>query len=426
MGNQAFRRPPQSKPWRCFGEAARGLGRWVLTACLFLVLPAIADPRAPPLPEIQKLLEAEWLVTADVDWSTVRDIQGLVEALTNADSFASWEPAPTLEAEVHRPPQGSGVGAELTLEDGRAYLLPRQGGPLARLGLAETVELLAVDGIAVDASETATGVARLLRGEPGTHSSLTVRSPSSGLQWDAQVHRETLRHLDVELWVAGPVSLLRILEFVPHKTRNSLHATLQLLGPETEVAVIDLRAAGGGELYEAIDAADLFLEPGLDLLQLERRSGEIRVIRSTARGMHAPALVLLVGPQTASAAEIFAGILQHHGRAILVGDRTFGKCRSQTERRLSDGSLLRFSNLELRFPDGSTCSGGGLTPDQAWDPPEVWLEDLRIAVRNILGSRTRGNADTRGHVRTEIENSPAIGASRILARFQKQQDISGL
>ena len=415
--------PRLSRQWVC--AVVRLLGVLGMSASLGFMVAATADTRDPPLPEIQMLLETEWLVTTDVDWGALRDAEGLMAALSGADAFAAWEPASALEAESARLSRGSGVAADLTLEDGRAYLLPRQGGPLARLGLVETVELLAIDGMEIDASEEATSVARRLRGEPGTRAALTIRSPSSGRHWDAHVLREAFRPLDVELWVAGPVSLLRILEFVPHRTRNSLHATLQLLGPETEVAVLDLRAAGGGELYEAIDAADLFLEPGLDLLQLERRNGEIRVIRSAARGVNTPALVLLVGPQTASAAEIFAGILQYHGRALLVGEHTFGKCRSQSERRLSDGSLLRFSNLELRFPDGSSCSGVGLSPDESWDPPDVWLEDLRHAVRKVVGSWLRRDADTRGHAQTEEDRSPVIGASSMIARLQRERDIGG-
>jgi carboxyl-terminal processing protease len=90
-------------------------------------------------------------------------------------------------------------------------------------------------------------------------------------------------------------------------------------------------------------------------------------------------LVLWVGPGTASAAEIFAGILQQHGLAHLVGTRTFGKCSTQTDVALSDGSVLRLTNREVLLPDGAGCSGTGLSPNVAVDGNAL-LDDARLLV----------------------------------------------
>jgi len=76
-------------------------------------------------------------------------------------------------------------------------------------------------------------------------------------------------------------------------------------------------------------------------------------------------LTILVGVDTASAAEIFAGILQKAGRANLVGRHTRGKCVSQTDFTLTDGSILRLTNLQVFFSDGSTCQGKGLVIKQS-------------------------------------------------------------
>ena len=94
-------------------------------------------------------------------------------------------------------------------------------------------------------------------------------------------------------------------------------------------------------------------------------------IRAPQGKTYSMPLTLLVGPDTASAAEIFAGILRRHERGLLVGQTTYGKCASQTDARLSDGSVLRYTNREVLFPDGDTCTGKGLTPDLAVSDEEM-------------------------------------------------------
>lgn len=225
----------------------------------------------------------------------------------------------------------------------------------------------------------------MLRGAPETAVSLLFASPTTDERWEARLFREPIRPLDVELWHAGPVGIVRILEFRTHRTRSALHATLDLLGPGTRLVVVDLRGAGGGDLHEALDAADALLPTGVELLRMRKGFGTETVAVSSIPGLRVPPLVLLVGPETASAAELFAGVLQFHGRAWLAGQPTYGKCSSQTTRRLSDGSRLRFTNLELHFPDGSTCNDVGLSPDQPWGPPRgVMAADLVAAVDELL------------------------------------------
>jgi carboxyl-terminal processing protease len=169
--------------------------------------------------------------------------------------------------------------------------------------------------------------------------------------------------LDVEVWKHGEIAVLRITAFRGGRTRTALETTLNMVSNDAARIVIDLRYAGGGDLFEAIDAAALLVERGSLLGVLHGREGDPRPVYSVIHSRPRPPVVMFVGPDTASAGEIFAGILQFHQRSVLIGRPTFGKCSSQTERSLRDGSVLRFTNLEFRFPDGSTCSGVGLKPD---------------------------------------------------------------
>ncbi len=389
--------------------------RVFIAASVWLVF-AAAHAEGPKLPleEIRNVLESEWIVSAEPEWGGVGDESGLRTLLRSADPFADWSQPTEDDRGTDAGHALAGIGAELGVDAGRVYLLPRQVGPLARLGFSERLELLAIDGHAVVAADTVEGIGRLLRGVPETPVSLILASPASGERWETRIFRESLRPLDVEVWHAGPVSILRILEFNSRRTRSALLATVDLLGHSTRVGVLDLRGASGGDLHEALDAADALLPEGLELLQMRTRYGEEQMAVSSVPELASPPLVLLVGPDTASAAEIFAGVLQFHGRALLVGQRTRGKCSSQVVRRLSDGSHLRFTNLELSFPDGSSCSEAGLTPDKKWLAPDgVMTDDLIAAVEHMVQGLedilpNAGAAiaeDHRGHLGLQDPNS---------------------
>ena len=90
------------------------------------------------------------------------------------------------------------------------------------------------------------------------------------------------------------------------------------------------------------------------------------------RPLPVKALLVLIGPATASAAEIFLAALTHYTHAVLVGQKTFGKCTSQTYIKLSDGSALKLTNLKILNPRREFCNGQGLTPDVAVTDEELY------------------------------------------------------
>ncbi|MDZ7762323.1 MAG: S41 family peptidase [Desulfovermiculus sp.] len=147
------------------------------------------------------------------------------------------------------------------------------------------------------------------------------------------------------------------------QTRSALKASIDFLDIQESPLIIDLRESGGGDLFEALDCAGLFVPQGKSLGGLmTRESGKSMVFSPPGDKVSMP-VVLLVGPDTASAAEVFAAALAYHGRARLVGRPTFGKCTTQTEVKLSKGSVLRFTNGRILAPEGQECWSSGLVPD---------------------------------------------------------------
>ncbi|AGA34172.1 Carboxyl-terminal protease [Thioalkalivibrio nitratireducens DSM 14787] len=335
------------------------VGRRLLLFGLLVGLAAGAQPMpAAPLGEIREILGRELLPEPDAAVLEALAFDDLRGDLRQLDPYADWFPAPG----TGDMPAGAGIAAELEVDPDGTWLLPRQGGPLAQAGFRDRVQLLAVGGRSVSGLD-AVQVAGLVRGEPGSRVRLLLVRPGEPLRYDVTLLREHARLLDVERWDVGGTTVLRITDFAAGRTRTALAATLERLPGGDDPVVIDLRYAGGGDLYEAIDMAGMLLEPGTELCSVRGRGETAATYHATRGSPNGPPLFLLVGPATASAAEVFAGILQFHRRARLAGQPTFGKCQAQTERRLSDGSLLRFTNREVHFPDHSTCTGAGLVPD---------------------------------------------------------------
>jgi carboxyl-terminal processing protease len=145
--------------------------------------------------------------------------------------------------------------------------------------------------------------------------------------------------------------------------------------------VLDLRGNPGGLVSAAVEIADMWLDEG-DILIEERADGS-RSTFAAERGQIADdaPLVVIVDGASASASEIVAGALQDHGRALLVGEQTFGKGSVQLIHELSDESSLHVTNAEWFTPDGSALTGVGLTPDrelaEGEDPVASAIELLR-------------------------------------------------
>ncbi len=347
---------------------------------------------APPVDEIRALLR-ERLIEAPEEGLLQSLDDDLPGGLTRLDAYARHFPPGVSRAPLEGGEAWTGIGAELSFDEdgGTVRLTPFQGGPAAWAGVPDRVRLLQIDGQDIAGLDREALVTRL-RGASGSHVRLLIAT-DEGQHLAVTIEREAFRPLQVELLgpEGGPV--LRVRDFVAGLTRPSLFATLDFLQTQVPLKqtpvrhadaalIFDLRGSGGGDLYEALDMAGVFLPAGTLVATLRERGEARREVRAPNGPKLDMPLVVLIGPDTASAAEIFAGALHQHRRATLVGQTSFGKCSSQTDARLSDGSVLRYTNREILLPDGLSCSGAGLVPDVAVD--DSMLEDLPRLVRHAL------------------------------------------
>lgn len=340
---------------------------WMLA--VLMALPVPAGAQSAPLEEIRRILLNEALVPPNHADLEKLDEAGLSAFLERFDPYARYFPARGYQSPMTGREAWIGIGAELIERGEGIFLSVYRGGAADKAGVPDRSRLLEVDGQSV-AGRDAQSVASLLKGGEDTVVRLTLARPG-GESFDIRVVREAFKPLDVEPVPPGDRQVLRIREFVAGMTRPALQATIDFLARKGAardgLLIIDLRDAGGGDLYEAFDIAGLFLPAGTLLGTIKGRGEWSREVRASSGEKYGMPLALIVGPDTASSAEIFAGVLQGHGRARLVGGNTFGKCSTQTDARLSDGSVLRFTNREILLPGGDSCTGKGLSPDRPMD-----------------------------------------------------------
>lgn len=239
--------------------------------------------------------------------------------------------------------------------------------PAEAAGLQSGDVIVAVDGQPV-AGWTVDEVTLAVRGPAGTQVRLGLER--NGERLDLDITRARVAIPIVETALTGDLGLLRLNLFTDNADEEVEAALRQLLDSGAQRLVLDLRDDPGGSLEAAIGVASQFLAAGL-VLVTEAPEGEVRYEvepGGLATSLDLP-LVVVVNRGSASASEVVAGVLQESGRAVVVGDRTFGKNTVQQRFALSNGGAMRLTVARWVTPAGVDFGEVGIAPDIAADLP---------------------------------------------------------
>ena len=333
------------------------------------------DSREPTtLPWEQARMLAEVLERVKRDYVDGVDDEQLIEAairgmVADLDPHSAYLDADEYDdIRISTSGRYSGVGIEVSVDDGRVVVVtPVDDSPARLAGILTGDIVISVDGMPVDSGNLNDTVFRL-RGAPGTIVTVGILRDSETDPLSFALTRSTIQVSSVRHEMLEPgYGYIRLTHFSETTAQDAKKAVrdLQSSAPNgLNGLVLDLRNNPGGVLEAAVEVADMFLDSGtvvtadgraLDAsFRLEATSGDV---------LDGLPLTILVNGGSASASEIVAGALQDHGRARLVGTRTFGKGSVQTVMPLSYGRAIKLTTSHYYTPSGRSIHQRGIEPD---------------------------------------------------------------
>lgn len=294
----------------------------------------------------------------------------------------------------------SGVGLQINInpDSGKLEVIaPLAGSPAEAAGIMAHDRILAIDDVDTDTLSLDEAAARM-RGPKGTSVSLSILSDGQSQARQITLIRDRISLSPVFANLdrsdrQNPVGYIRLSQFSANASQEVAQAIKKLQTQGAKAYILDLRNNPGGLLQAGIDIARLWLPEGTIVYTVNRQGIQDSFTAEGEALTDAP-LVVLVNQGTASASEILAGALQDNGRAILVGEKTFGKGLIQSLFELSDGAGLAVTVAKYETPSHKDIHKLGIVPDQVVEqtalsfPQVTSPEDIQYqAAVNILNEK---------------------------------------
>ena len=309
-----------------------------------------------------------------------------------------------------------GLGIEVGLEDGFVRVIaPIDDTPADKAGVRAGDIIIRLDGKSIQGLDLDESVG-MMRGEPGAPIVLTIVREGEERPIEITVVRDIIKVRSVRARTLQPGYVyLRVTQFQSH-TARLLRDAVERLGRDNpggvKGAVLDLRNNPGGSLDSAVEVSDAFLQEGLIVYTQGRTAdSETRFHARPGDIIDGAPLVAIVNGGSASASEIVAGALQDHGRAVILGEKTFGKGSVQVILPMSNGEAIKLTTARYYTPSGRSIQALGVAPDI--DTRNLALRrDSATALPPITESRLSGHLENA----TEGEADDAADAEAARAR----------
>ena len=381
----------------------------VLGFCGALASGALAErpreaPRAPVaslnwqeaslFAEVYERIKREYVDDVDDHALMEKAVRGMVAALDPNSAYLDNEEF----NEIRLSTMGSypGVGIEVVAANGVVRVLkPIEGSPAREAGILAGDAIVRIDGTEIGA-DLAGALARM-RGSSGSVVHLSIRRDGTPGILEFAVHRAQVEVHSVAWSTLEPgygyVRITTFSETTPEDLKSAILALKRDNQAGIKGLILDLRNNPGGVLESGVAVADDFLDSGV-IVTADGRTPDARFQMDATPGdlIEGAPLVVLVNAGSASASEIVAGALKDHGRALLVGRRTYGKGSVQTVMPLVRGGAVKLTTSRYFTPSGASIHGKGLMPDVPEDGPGNAPAELDASEGGALSAR---DADVR-------------------------------
>ncbi len=283
----------------------------------------------------------------------------------------------------------TGIGIQIAQDEKTKQLTviaPIEDTPAFAAGLLAKDIIVKIDGKNTAGMDVNQAVS-LIRGQPGTPVTLTIQR--NGQQKDYQIKRARIEIHPVRYTYQnspiGGVGYIRLNQFSANAATEMRNAIRDLEKKQVAGYILDLRNNPGGLLLSSVEIAQMWLEDGT-IVSTVNRQGKQDIEKSNHRALTNKPVVVLVNDGSASASEILSGALQDNKRAVLVGEKTFGKGLVQSVRSLGDGSGLAVTIAKYYTPSGRDINHAGIAPDVLLKLTDQQKQALFLRDRTKVGT----------------------------------------
>ena len=291
-------------------------------------------------------------------------IKGMLNSLDPHSSYMSPEAFKELQIETKG--SFSGIGIEISMKDHVLTVVsPIDGTPAFKKGLKAGDKIIKI-GDEFTKDMTLMEAVKLLRGIKGTDVTISIHRKGWTKLKEITITRDNIPLISVKGKMLEPgYAYIRIRSFQATTIKDFKKAMAKLIkAGEIKGLILDLRNNPGGLLDQAVKISDVFLDKGLIVYTKSRRKGNNLSFSAHKGGRkYAFPIVVLINEGSASAAEIVAGALQDHKRALILGAQSFGKGSVQTIHPMPNGAGLRLTTARYYTPNGRSIQATGITPD---------------------------------------------------------------
>jgi len=334
-----------------------------------------------------------------VDPLTIEEIinKAISGLLSNLDAHSSFlDTKHFKELKIQTEGEFGGLGITVGIRDGALTVIaPLEGTPAFKAGLKAGDIILKIDDKST-IDMTLDEAVNLMRGKPGTKITLTIVRKGEPKPLKISITRDIIKIDSVyaKHILNDDILYLRVVSF-DKKVVNEIKKYIKENEDKTKGIVLDLRNNPGGLLDQAVGLVDLFIEKGIIVSQKGRVKSENKVYKAKKYGTYKNIpLVVLVNGGSASASEIVSGALQDHKRAIIIGEKTFGKGSVQVILPIDKSEAIKLTIARYYLPSGRTIQALGITPDIIAYPGEVNIKEDEFKIKE---------AELKKHLKSELE-----------------------
>lgn len=350
--------------------------------------------------KVLNLIQQYYVEEADTKKLIYGAIKGMLRELDPHTNFMPPEMFKDFETETSG--EFGGLGIEITIQNGILTIIsPIEDTPAWEAGIKAGDKVIAIDGKSTKGLSLVEA-SQFMRGKRGTKVVLKIVRENEEDPRDITITRGSVKIKSVKSTdLQDGYLYVRVTSFIENTARDlekTIEAQQKKYG-KIEGVILDLRKNPGGLLDQAIKISDFFSKEGVIVSTIGRDKKNKEVSTATKKGKFTDfPLIVMVDESSASASEIVSGALQDNKRALVVGERTFGKGSVQSVVKLGDGSGLKITVARYYTPNGISIQAEGITPDI-----QIQQVDPDAFSKAVVKTKSAREKDIAGHLRGDRE-----------------------